>query len=450
MSFSKDFRWGAATASYQVEGAAYEDGKGMSVWDMMCKKPGAIKQGNTGDVACDHYHRYKEDVALMKEMGLRAYRLSISWPRVLPEGVGAVNAKGLDFYSRLIDELLAAGIEPWVTLFHWDYPLALYCRGGWLNSDSPEWFAQYAAICGKSLGDRVKHWMTHNEPLCFVGTGHSEGRHAPGDQLALPLVLRVGHNAMLAHGKGVQALRASCPGKVRVGLAQVACPRAPMTSSAADIEAARTATFSMFDKSHWNNSWWMDPVMLGKYPEDGLKMYGQDAPKVGPNDMATMCQPLDFFGANIYTCEYWRAGEDGKPQRAPLPTGVPITAIKWPVTQEALYWGPRFFYERYKLPIAITENGMSGADWVSLDGKVHDPQRIDYLHRHLRQLSKAADDGVPVEAYFQWSLMDNFEWAHGYSERFGMVYVDYSTQKRTMKDSAYWYKKVIQTNGAEL
>ena len=444
--FPKDIKWGAATASYQIEGGAFEDGKGLSTWDAFSHRPGATYRGHNGDVACDHYHRWAEDVALMKELGLKAYRLSISWPRVMPAGTGAINERGMEFYSRLIDSLLAAGIEPWVTLFHWDYPMDLYCRGGWLSPDSPQWFADYARQMARRLGDRVRNWMTHNEPLCFIGTGHLEGRHAPGDKLGLKLMLQAGHNMFLAHGLAVQALRSDCPARPRVGIAQAACPKSPATESAADIEAARTACFRMTDDSHWNNSWWSDPVCLGKYPEDGLKIYGDNAPKVGPDDMKIISQPLDFMGLNIYTHEVWRAGKDGRPEIVPMGVGAPLTAIRWPVQPEALRWGPKFFHERYKLPIAITENGMSGVDWVSLDGKVHDPQRIDFLHRYLAQMEKAVDEGVPVEAYFQWSLMDNFEWANGYKERFGLIHVDYETLKRTPKDSFHWYKKVIANN----
>ena len=288
-----------------------------------------------------------------------------------------------------------------------------------------------------------------NEPLCFIGTGHLEGRHAPGDKLGTRLMLRAGHHMFLAHGKAVMALRASCTKKPRIGLAQASCPRSPATESPQDIEAARTACFRMTDDSHWNNTWWADPVFLGRYPEDGVRIYGSNMPEIGPDDMKIISQPLDFFGANIYTHEVWRAGKDG-PEVVPLAEGCPMSAIKWPIQPEALRWGPRFYYDRYKLPIVITENGMSGADWVSLDGKVHDPQRIDMVQRYLRQFRKAAADGVPVEGYFYWSLLDNYEWANGFKERFGLIHVDYQTQKRTPKDSFDFYRKVIASNGENL
>lgn len=450
MGFAKDFVWGAAAASYQIEGAAYEDGKGLSVWDMFCKKPGAIWSGHSGDVACDHYHRYKEDVALMKEIGLHAYRLSVSWPRVIPEGTGGANSKGLGFYDRLIDELLAANITPYVTLFHWDYPNELYCRGGWLNPDSSDWFTDYAKVVVDKLSDRVKHWITLNEPQCFIGLGHQNGILAPGDKLPFAQVLRAGHNALLAHGKAVQAIRAHSKADSRVSYAPVGMVRIPGTNRPEDIQAARQEMFSVTAKDCWNNTWWMDPVFLGRYPEDGLKFFGEDVPEIRDGDMETICQPLDFFGINIYSGQKVCAGKEGQPEEVSLPVGHAQTAFRWPVTPDSLYWGPKFFWERYTLPIIITENGMSNVDWISLDGKVYDPQRIDFLTRYLLELQRACEDGVDIRGYFLWSIMDNFEWTEGYKERFGIIYVDYPTQRRTLKDSACWYKDVVASNGAIL
>jgi len=450
MSFPKDFVWGAAAASYQIEGGATADGRGDSVWDMLCRKPGAIWSGQSGAEACDHYHRYVEDVGIMQEIGLKAYRLSIAWPRVLPNGTGTVNAEGLEFYDRLVDALLAAGIQPWVTLFHWDFPTALYHRGGWMNRDSADWFADYARVVCDRLSDRVTHWMTHNEPQCFIGLGHYSGTHAPGDKLGFREMLLAGHHAMLAHGKAVQVLRAHAKRPLEIGYAPVGAPSYPATESQADIDAARIAAFRVNDRGYWNNAWWMDPVYLGKYPEDGLALFGADAPQPRDGDLETIHQPLDFFGVNMYSGNCVRAGADGQPEIVPQPVGHRLTAFRWTVTPEILRWMPRFFHERYGLPIVITENGMSGADWVSLDGKVHDPQRIDFLQRYLRELRQACADGVPVKGYFQWSIMDNFEWAEGYKERFGLVHVDYPTQKRTLKDSAHWYRGVIASNGADL
>jgi len=451
-SFPKNFVWGAAAASYQVEGAAYEDGKGLSVWDMMCRQPGRIFQGHTGDVACDHYHRYKEDVAIMKEIGLHAYRLSISWPRVIPNGTGAVNEKGLEFYDRLVDELLGAGIEPWVTLFHWDLPYELYCRGHWLNPDISHWFADYTRVIAERLSDRVSNWMTLNEPQCFVGLAMVAGIQAPGLKLGIHDILRSSHNALLAHGRAVQTLRAYGKKNPVIGWAPVGCIYIPDTESAADIGAARKATFAVKNEGVfvWNNSWWGDPVVFGKYPEEGLKNYGNAVPAHTEEDMKIISQPVDFYGVNIYHGIRVRAGKDGEPEMIQNPPGFPLTALKWNVTPTSMYWGLRFLYERYKLPLIVTENGLSGADVISLDGKCHDPQRIDFLQRYLLQYERALAEGVDARGYFQWSIMDNFEWAEGYKERFGLVHVDYATQKRTPKDSARWYKEVIASNGTSL
>jgi beta-glucosidase len=448
--FPKDFVWGAATASYQIEGAAAEDGKGPSVWDAFARKPGAVFEGHTGDVACDHYHRYRDDVALMKQLGLQSYRFSVAWPRVLPDGVGAVNAKGLDFYHRLVDALLEAGIAPMCTLFHWDLPQALYHRGGWLNRDSADWFADYAARIAGALGDRVKLWVTQNEPQCFIGLGLREGLHAPGDKLADPDFLTAAHNGMRAHARAVRALRAHAPDG-KIGYAVATQPTQPASDRPEDIEAARQAMFAVADRHPFNNAWWMDPVLLGRYPEDGLATYGKDVPAFRPGDLDEMNPPIDFLGLNIYKADTYRRGADGKPERVPVPPGYPRSGVDWqPITPSCLYWGPRYCHERYRLPISITESGLSTRDQVFLDGKVHDPQRIDYMHRALLELSRAIRDGVPVTSYYAWSLLDNFEWADGYKQRFGLVYVDYQNQKRVPKDSYHWYRQVIAGNGASL
>jgi beta-glucosidase len=450
MSFPENFQWGAAAAAYQIEGAAFADGKGASVWDMLCRKPGAVAGGHTGDVACDHYHRYPEDVALMKAMGLKAYRLSISWPRVLPEGTGTPNAAGLAFYDRLVDTLLAAGIEPWVTLFHWDFPLALYYRGGWLNRDSAEWFADYAALVTEKLSDRVKSWMTLNEPQVYINSGHLEGRHAPGDKLPLREVIRAAHHTLLAHGRGVQAIRANTKQPCRIGYAPASHPKVPHTDSPADLEAARRAFFAINQKHLANMSWWLDPVFFGEYPADGWRFYGADVPSIRAGDLELISQPVDFFGVNIYAGDSVRALPDGSFEQVPWPDTHPITAFEWPVVPQAMYHTTRFCHERYKKPIVVTENGLSCRDWVSTDGKVHDPQRIDFMRRYLLELERTIESGVPVEAYFHWSFIDNFEWARGYKERFGLIHCDYTTGTRTPKDSSYWYADVIRTNGASL
>lgn len=449
MRFPEGFVWGTATSAYQIEGAALEDGKGPSVWDVFCRRSGATWQGQSGEVACDHYHRHREDVALLGETGVRAYRFSISWPRVLPEGIGTANRRGLAFYDRLVDEVLAAGIEPYVNLFHWDYPYALYCRGGWLNPQAPEWFGEYAAVVAGKLGDRVRHWMTINEPQVVGVMGHHDGTHAPGDHLQLRQVLQITHHLLLAHGRAVQAIRAARSDS-QVGLVSTGPIGLPATSSPADVEAARQATYSIAERTLWSHSWWMDPIFLGRYPEDGCRLFGADMPAIGGEDMATISQPLDFFGLNIYNGHSVRQGRDGRPVAVPQQPGQPLTANGWLVTPEALYWGPRLFWERYGLPILIAENGLANIDWMALDGRVHDPQRIDFTRRYLLQLARAIAEGVGVHGYFHWSALDNFEWADGTRYRFGLIYVDYGSQARTLKDSAYWYREVIDSHGEAL
>lgn len=459
MNFGKNFVWGAAAASYQIEGAAYQEGKGPSVWDMMCEQPGRIWQGHTGKIACDHYYRYPEDVQLMKKIGLQAYRLSVSWPRVLPHGKGKINEAGLTFYDRLVDELLDAGIEPWVTLFHWDFPYELYCQGGWLNRDSAEWFADYTALVTERLSDRVSHWMTLNEPQCFVGLGMEYGIHAPGDNLGCREILRASHHVLLAHGRAVEVLRSSAKTPPLIGWAPVVVGTFPSTEKEADIEAARQAMFdfqTVWDLNNdrkisvWNNTWWGDPLIFGHYPRDAWEAFGAAVPIIKEGDMKLISQPIDFFGANIYSGLEISAESNGKPKPNSPPQGAGLTAFRWPVTPESLGWGVKFLYERYKKPMIVTENGLSCNDWISLDGKVHDPQRIDFLNRYLLSLGKSIASGVDVRGYFQWSIMDNFEWAEGYKERFGLIYVDYPTQQRILKDSALWYRSVIESNGAVL
>lgn len=451
MSFSKDFVWGAATASYQIEGAAFEDGRGRTVWDDFCETAGNVYEGHSGEIACDHYHRFREDIALMQKLGIKAYRFSVAWSRVIPDGCTEVNVKGLQFYSDLVDELHAHGIEPYATLFHWDLPSELQRRGGWQNPEIVEWFARYTRIVVQMFGDRVTHYFTLNEPQCFLGLGYVNGVHAPGFRMPLRETVPMAHHIMMAHGRAVQVIRELCP-SAKIGFAPALTPATPNTESEADIAAAREACFAPCpDPDNWPSecAWWCDPIILGRYPEQQFELYGRYLPQTWQEDLKTICQPLDFFAMNVYRGQPVCAGSNG-PQQVPFVPGVPRTAIGWPICPTALYWGARFYYERYGLPILVTENGLSCHDTVSLDGKVHDPNRIDFLHRYLRGYRRAADEGIPLMGYFQWSLLDNFEWAKGYSERFGLVYVDYQTQQRTVKDSAYWYSEVIKTNGAEL
>ena len=448
MSFPKPFTWGVASASFQVEGGAKEDGRGPSIWDTFCSTPGKVFDGHTGDVACDSYHRVDEDAALIGNLGANGYRFSISWPRLIPDGTGDLNEAGFDYYDRLIDALLARGIEPWVTLYHWDLPQTLQDEGGWLNPKSPEWFERYTKVVMDRFSDRVTNWFTLNEPAIFLGLGHNEGTHAPGLKLSRKEVLLATHHALLAHGRSVQCIRAHAKKKPVIGFAPVGNLNTPLTDSPEDIEAARKATFDVPDEGWtFNYSWYCDPVMLGHYPEQGIEFFGKDVPDFTDADLETMHQPLDMFGVNIYTAGIVKAGADGKPEAMPNKRGFPTTMFRWTINPSSLYWGPKFLSERYKLPVVITENGLASMDWVHADGKVHDAGRIDYLTRYLNNLRKACNDGVDVRGYFQWSIMDNFEWAEGYALRFGLVYLDYEKLERIPKDSYHWYAKVIESNG---
>src|SRR6187399_1061964 len=313
-TFPDRFVWGAATAAFQVEGGALADGRGRSIWDMLCEKAGAIHGGHDANVSSDHYHRWAEDVALLRQLGLTGYRFSLSWPRILPSGTGQANAKGLAFYDRLVDGLLQAGITPYVTLFHWDLPLDLYHRGGWLNRDVASWFGDYADLVARRLGDRVEHWITLNEPQVFVGHGHYDGRHAPGLKFSMGEMLRCAHHALLAHGRGVQAVRAASPRPARIGFAPMGFPKLPASDSAEDRAAAREQMFSVTEPNHWNLTWWADPVFLGQYPADGLALFGKDAPKVAAGDLELISEPTDFLGLNIYQGSVIRRGATGRPE----------------------------------------------------------------------------------------------------------------------------------------
>lgn len=452
MGFSENFVWGAATSAYQIEGAASEDGKGRHIWDVYAKEPGHVYEGHSGDIACDHCHRFREDVAMMKEMGLKGYRFSIDWSRVLPEGTGRVNEAGIAFYSDLVDALLENEIEPYITLYHWELPYELYKRGGWMNPDIVEWFGAYAKLIAERLSGRVRHFFTLNEPQCFVGLGFLTGEHAPGVKAPIEDTFAMAHNVLKAHGCAVQMLREYGKQPLSIGYAPTASSVYPETESEADIEAARELLFSLPEDDRnwtWNVAWWSDPVLLGHYPEEGLVRFEKYLPHITDADMKLISEPIDVYGQNIYNGRCVRMGADGKPEIVKRAPGFPRTAMDWPVTPECLYWGPKFLYERYKKPVYITENGLSCADVISLDGKVHDPARIDFLARYLKELKRAAGE-IDLRGYFQWSLMDNFEWARGYAERFGLVFVDYQTQERIWKDSAFWYRDVIRTNGEAL
>jgi beta-glucosidase len=453
--FPRNFVWGAASSAYQIEGAA--DQRGQSVWDAFCERQGAIRDGYTGRIACDHYHRLEEDLDLIAALGVGAYRFSVSWPRVLATGTGHVDPSGVAFYDRLVDGLLERGTVPWVTLFHWDFPLELLYRGGWLNRDSAQWFAEYAGAVVDALSDRVLHWITLNEPQCFIGLGHYRAVHAPGIQYPRAELLLAAHHCLLAHGMAVEEIRARAKRIPTIGWSPVAWVAYPADNKPDSIAAARELMFTIDDGSRlWpmNNSWYSDPVVLGEYPEQGLELFGADAPKVRPGDLDIISTPIDFYGVNIYhgiPITFPVAATAGRKVTAPArAAGYPETPMGWTVDPEALYWGPRFLAERYRLPIYITENGIASMDWVHADGHVHDPARIDYLARHLIALRRAIADGVDVRGYFHWSIMDNFEWELGYSKRFGLAYVDYESLTRIPKDSYAWYGDVIASSGRSL
>lgn len=451
--FSKDFVWGVATSSYQIEGATKEGGRGVGIWDIFADTKGKIWDNNKPDPACDFYHKYKEDIALMKQCGIKAYRFSLSWPRILPEGIGRVNEEGLKFYNNVIDELLKNGIEPYITLYHWDYPQALQEKGGWLNPECVDWFAEFAGVCSDAFSDRVKYFITFNEPQCFTGISALHGEHAPGNKLSISDTFLMVHNVLKAHGKAVIALRKNAHQDIKVGYAPTCGMPYPLTETPEDIEAARTALFTCPDDLSnwtWNVPWFSDPVFLGKYPEDGLKKYKEYLPTITEEDMKLISQPLDFMGENIYNGFAIRSGKNGGFEYVMRKNGYDLTGNMWPVTPECFRWGLRFLYERYKMPIFVTENGTCCKDVVSTDGKVHDTDRIDFLNSYIKAMLQAMDDGAQILGYFVWTLTDNFEWNLGYRDRFGLVYVDFETQRRIRKDSSYWYQKLIETNGESL
>jgi len=440
IEFPKGFLWGCATASYQIEGGAKDDGRGPSTWDTFSHTPGKTHNGDTGDVADDSYHLYKEDVQLLKNLGVQVYRMSISWSRVFPAGKAPVNPKGLDYYSKVVDELLANNITPYITLFHWDTPQWL--EGGWTNRDIWKAFGDYAAFMGKHLGDRVKHWMTTNEFVCFTDLGYQIGQFAPGLKLPPAQVNQVRHHGILAHGYGVQALRANLPSDAKVGLAENASVYVPVMETEEHIAAARKATRLM-------NAPFLTVLMEGKYPAEYLAKEGANAPKVEDGDLEKISSPLDFVGLNVYTPSYVRVSD--KPEGFELeqvPSSYPKMFSPWiQISPECLYWAVRNVCDLWKpKEIYITENGTSSDDVLTADGHVEDTDRVMYLRNHLTMLHRAVKEDYPVKGYFLWSLLDNFEWADGYSKRFGIHYVDFKTLKRYPKLSAQWYKQTIAAN----
>ncbi|WP_031161380.1 GH1 family beta-glucosidase [Streptosporangium roseum] len=454
--FPTGFVWGAATSAYQIEGAVSEDGRGRSIWDTFVQQPGRVVNGENADVAIDHYHRYRDDVRMMADLGLGAYRFSISWPRIQPDGSGAVNSKGLDFYSRLVDELLASGVDPWVTLYHWDLPQALEDAGGWPSRETPKRFADYAAAVHDALGDRVRNWSTVNEPWCAAFLGYASGEHAPGRREPAQAV-RAAHHLLLAHGLATSALRAQRADS-RIGGSVNLYAISPQTGSEADRDAARRI-------DGLQNRFFLDALLKGEYPADVLEDLAEMTGFVQDGDMEVISAPLDMLLINYYSRFTVSGTPGGAASAAAAPTnagspwvgsedvsfvegGRPVTAMGWEIDDSGLHeLLLRVAREYPRIPLVISENGAAFDDVVDADGVVHDRERLNYIDAHLRTCHAAIEAGVPLEGYFAWSLMDNFEWAWGYGKRFGLVRVDYETQLRVPKESALWYAGTIRRGG---
>lgn len=456
--FDKNFLWGTASSSYQIEGAFTEDGKGLSIWDTFSNKPGNIAHDENGNKACDHYHRYREDISLMKNLGIQAYRFSISWSRIFPDGIvkdsdGNIryNKAGLDFYDKIVNFCLENNIKPFITIYHWDLPQALEDKGGWLNRETAFVFADYAEFICKHFSDRVTNIATINEPQIISGLGYMLGLHAPGKKLDTVSVLSVIHHLALAHGLAVTKMRAVAKQPVKIGFSSTGGLCYPSKECDKDIDAARAECFNIVKGNMtFNHTIFCDMTCLGRYPdiagtelhlEPGLEKIGhyEELPFVKKGDIELIHQPIDYLGINVYNGHEINAA--GYINKKP---GSPRTALGWPVTPGVMNYGIRYLYERYNLPIYIFEDGLACNDIISLDGKVHDSNRIDFLTRYLTDLEKAYKAGVPILGYFHWSFTDNFEWHSGYDPRFGLVFVDYETQQRIPKDSAYWYSDLIK------
>jgi beta-glucosidase len=453
LDFPTGFLWGTATASYQIEGAVQEDGRGVSIWDTFCRTPGKVFHGDTGDVACDHYHRWRQDVELMAGLGLNAYRLSVAWPRVQPDGAGPWEQRGVDFYRRLVDRLVERGITPAVTLYHWDLPQALQDRGGWVNRSTAERFAEYAHHMVRTLGDLVPLWTTLNEPWVSAHVGYGQGTHAPG-VADLGAALVAAHHLMLGHGLAVSAVRSAMAPGSSVGITLNLYPAHPASSSQADIEAAERV-------DGYGNRWFLGPVLKGEYPRDMAEIFHPVSGEghIGDGDLATISAPIDFLGVNYYACRRVSAGDcpAGPSPMRPYPPelhaveradpATPVTGRGWPIQPDGLRELLVRLHRDYgPLPLYVTENGAAFHDYVDPEGTVKDPERVSYLDAHLRAAHAAIASGVDLRGYFCWSLMDNFEWAAGYSQRFGIVWVDYKTQERIPKSSAHWFGAVASRN----
>jgi len=447
LKFPKNFLWGCATASYQIEGAWNNDGKGESIWDRFSHTPGKILNNDTGDIACDHYHRFKEDIAIMAKLGLKAYRFSISWPRIIPSGKGKVNKKGLAFYDRLVDELLKNNIIPFITLYHWDLPQVLEDKGGWRVKDTSYAFNDYAKEVVNCLSDRDRDWMTFNEMPCSVVFGYKDGLHAPGLKEKPEVIRQVIHNMLLAHGLGVQTIRSNAKKQPEIGIAHNPAVKIPKTTSPEDLSAAKLAFLDLNDKE-LGNAWWFDPLSKAKYPEKNTGIS-----EITDEEMKIISTPIDFMGLNIYSGSMIESdntcGSNGF-RIVPYPENHPKTTMDWYINPDCIYYGLKLIHEMYGISkFYITENGCCFNDIISKDGYVHDNNRIDYLNTHITSAYRAISEGINLAGYFLWSFMDNFEWSHGYSKRFGIVYSDYKSQKRILKDSAVWYKNVIEQNGVD-
>jgi beta-glucosidase len=441
--FPGEFAWGCATAAYQVEGAAAEDGRKPSIWDTFSHTPGKVQNGDNGDIANNSYHRYKEDVQLLKSLGVKAYRFSIAWPRVIPDGTGAVNEKGIAYYERLLDAVAAAGIQPYATLFHWDLPQALEDRfGGWQSADTSRAFAAYAEVIAKRFSDRIHRFFTINEFSCFTDDGYATGEKAPGKRLPAAGRNQVRHNAVLGHGLAVQAIRAAARPGTQVGIAENSAICVPVMETTEHIQAAQKAMREI-------NAQFLTAVLEGKYLDSYLSSAGRDAPRFTAREMDAIGSPLDFVGINVYTPTYIAAADSREGYvRPPRPSSAPRMASAWLyLGPEVAYWGPRMVAEIWKAKnIYITENGCSSDDRIAADGRIYDTDRIMYLRNHLAHAHRAVAEGWPLRGYFLWSLMDNFEWSDGYSKRFGIHYVDFRAQRRIPKLSASWYREVIARN----
>ena len=444
MSLDKNFIWGVSCSAYQIEGAENEGGRGESVWDSKFTK-GKILGDMDGKIACDHYHRYKEDVALLKDLGIKNYRFSVSWSRIIPDGTGDINPQGVEFYKNLIDELINAHITPWVTLFHWDLPRKLYEKGGYLNPEMSDWFADYAEKVVEIFGKKVSNYIIMNEPQCIVEEGHFSGTQAPFLQLSRKETFTVAHNLLLCMGKAEKVMRKAAKHKLNIGIAPCFTPIMPTKEE--DKELALKYNF-LPSGDFWDGCYFTDALIKGEFTDDYKEWFKKYDYNPSVEDMKIIKSDLDFFCANFYRGFYIEKTANGIKRKPALPTDD-FTATNWAVTPEAVDYLIEYYYNKYKMPIIISENGVALSEWKTLDGDIPDDMRIDYMKRHIERVKKMAEK-YPVKGYFYWSFTDNFEWAFGYSKRFGLVYVDYKTLERIPKKSAYWYKKVTETNGEDL